>query len=218
VKRWWRGQSLVGTYAIITVNVVVFVLTLALDGRLDGLGSTARDLALVGPLVHGGDYYRLVTYSVVHYGVLHILFNMLILSMVGRVLEPGTGTPQFVLLYVVSVLGGAAGALVVSPNALTGGASGGVFGVAGAATLVLTRQGLRFSDTAFGPLLVINLVLSFAIPNVSIGGHVGGLVAGVAAAEAMLQARRIQQPWLGFVGALAVGAAAVVVALAAAAP
>jgi membrane associated rhomboid family serine protease len=114
----------------------------------------------------------------------------------------------------VSVLGGSAGALVLRPNVFTGGASGGVFGVAAAATLVMHRRGVRFWDTGFGPLLVINLALGFFLPGISVGGHIGGLIAGTLAAEAMLQARKTGQLALGYVGAAFVGAAAVLLAFA----
>jgi len=78
----------------------------------------------------------------------------------------------------------------------------------------MQRQGVRFWDTGFGPLLVINFVLDFFIPNVSIAAHVGGLIGGLIAAEAMLRARRAGRPELGVAGAIVVGVAAFVLALA----
>jgi membrane associated rhomboid family serine protease len=212
-----RGENLLATKAIIGVNVVAFLAIALLDGRIDGGGPTSRNLALYGPDVHNGDWWQLLSSSIVHYGLLHLFFNMLVLWLVGRVLEPGAGALRFTELYVVSVLAGSAGALVVTPHVPTGGASGGVFGVAAAATLVMQRQGIRFWDTGFGPLLVINLLFSFYDTNVSIGGHIGGLIGGALAAEAMLAARRSGQPKLGLLGAAFVGFAAVLVAFAAAA-
>ncbi len=171
-------------------------------------------LALNGPKIADGEWWRLFTSWFVHYGLLHILFNMLVLWQVGLVLEPGAGEARFTTLYVVSGLAGSAGALVLDPNVFTGGASGCIFGVAAAATLVMQRRGVRFWDTGFGPLLAIDLVLSFVIPGVSVGGHIGGLVGGALVAEAMLQARKANQPALGYVGAAFVGGAAVLLALA----
>jgi membrane associated rhomboid family serine protease len=99
------------------------------------------------------------------------------------------------------------------------GASGGVFGVAAAATIVMQRQGVRFWDTGFGPLLVLNLVLDkFFLANVSIAAHIGGAIGGLLAAEAMLQARKTGHPEIGLAGAVLVGVAAVVVSLAVAKP
>jgi len=214
VRRRWRGDHMLATKTLVAINVVAYLYITLADRSRTGTGSLSRDLALYGPAVHNGEWWRLLSSSIVHYSILHILFNMLILWQVGMILEPGAGKARFTTLYVVSVLGGSAGALVLTPHAFTGGASGGVFGVAAAATLVMHRQGTRFWDTGFGPLLLINLGLGFFVPNISIGGHIGGLVAGTLAAEAMLQARKANQPALGYVGALFVGGASVLLAFA----
>jgi membrane associated rhomboid family serine protease len=205
---------MLATKAIVAITVGAYLYISLRDAGTGGRGSLSRDLALYGPAVHDGEWWRLVTNSLVHYGFIHILFNMLILWQVGMILEPGAGKARFTTLYIVSVLGGSAGALVMTPHTFTGGASGGVFGVAAAATLVMHRQGVRFWDTGFGPLLIINLALGFFLPNISVGGHIGGLVAGTLAAEAMLQARKAGQPALGYVGAAFVGAASVLLAFA----
>jgi hypothetical protein len=89
-----------------------------------------------------------------------------------------------------------------------------VFGVAAAATLVLHRQGIRFWDAGFGPLLLINLALGLFVSNISLGGHIGGLVAGALTAEGMVQARKLEMPRLGYVGAAIVGIASVGLAFA----
>jgi membrane associated rhomboid family serine protease len=218
LRTQWRGANLIATKTIVAINVIAFVWVAIADQRWDGLGPTSARLALFGPAVHfNHEWYRTLSYSVDHFGFIHIGFNMLILWMVGRVLEPGTGPWRFFLLYVVSVLGGAAGAMIASPHIPTGGASGGVFGVAAAATLVMQRQGIRFWDTGFGPLLLFNLILvPFVVQNVSIGGHIGGLIAGALATEVMLQSRKINQPVLGWLGAVFVGGAAFLICIAAA--
>jgi membrane associated rhomboid family serine protease len=174
------------------------------------------DLAVFGPKVHDGEWWRLVTNSVVHYSVIHIAFNMYALYLVGNALEPATGPVRFALLYVVSVLGGAFGALLLDPNTFTGGASGGVFGIAAAATLAMQRRGVRFMDTQFGPILLINLFLTFFLPGISIGGHLGGMAAGLLATEAMLQSRKFEKPQLGVLAAALVGVAAIIGSLLAA--
>lgn len=208
------SHSLIATKTIIAINVLAFLYIAAEDGRIDGMGKTSANLAVYGPAVHNGEWWRLFTSSVVHYGFIHLGFNMLVLWLVGRVLEPGAGAFRFSMLYVVSVLGGAAGALVMSPHVHTGGASGGVFGVAAAATLVMQRQGVSFWQTGFGPLLVFNLAYSFIDTNVSLGGHIGGLIAGALAAEAMMQARRAGHPAVGLAGAAFVGLGAAMLAIA----
>jgi membrane associated rhomboid family serine protease len=218
VQRWnsiLPSQRLLATKIIIAINVAAFVLISLRDKNFNGLGPTSQNLALFGPSVHSGEWYRLVTSSVVHYGILHLFFNMIVLYQVGLVLEPGAGPARFSTLYVVSVLGGAAGALIATPHALVGGASGGVVGVACAAALVMHRNGVPFWDTGFGPLLVF--VIGFEplfVSNVSQGGHIGGLIAGLLATEAMLQARKAKQPQLGYAGAAFVGLACVLLSLA----
>jgi membrane associated rhomboid family serine protease len=210
VRRMFKSQDLIATKAIIAINVVAFFAIAAIDGVVTGKGQTSYDLALHAPSVANGEWWRIVSSSVVHYGAIHLFFNMLVLWLVGKVLEPGAGAFRFMLIYIVSVIGGAVGALVLShgPQQFTGGASGGVFGVAAAATLVLWRQGVRFWDTGFGPLLAINLLLNVTImTGVSVGGHLGGLIAGAAAAEIMMQARKIQKPNLGLAGAAGLGVA-----------
>jgi membrane associated rhomboid family serine protease len=205
------------TYALIAVTAIAYLVITMHDAGISTfearIGARTRwqdQLALFGPAVNDGDYYRLLSHSLVHYGILHIAFNMFILWQVGKLLEPAAGHLRYFLLYIVSVLGGACGALILDPHALTGGASGGVFGLMAAATLVLTRQGMSFAQTGFGPLLVLNLFLGFFISNVSIGGHIGGLVAGALATEALLQSRQAGKPQFGIVGVCAVGAAAVI--------
>lgn len=215
----FKSQDLIATKAIIAINVVAFVAFALIDAAWKVPGDLhSRDFGLNAFAVNQGEWWRIFSSSVLHFGVFHLFFNMLVLWLVGKVLEPGAGALRFTLIYVVSVIGGAVGALWLSPNALTGGASGGVFGVAAAATLVLWRQGVRFWDTGFGPLLAINLLLNVTImSNVSLGGHLGGLIAGAAAAEIMLQSRKIQKPNLGLAGAAGLGIALFVTSLAIAA-
>jgi membrane associated rhomboid family serine protease len=212
-----RNENLFATKLIMGINIVAFVVIGLRDGRFDGLGNTSANLVLFGPSVHNGEWYRIFTSSFVHFGFQHILWNMLLLWIVGRILEPGAGPVRFGLLYVVSVAAGSAAVLIVQPHAATGGASGGVFGVAAAATLVMYRQGISFWNTGFGPLLVINLVLDlFFIQHVSVAGHIGGAIGGLLAAEAMLQARKLGRPELGIVAAVIIGVLAVAVGIVAA--
>jgi membrane associated rhomboid family serine protease len=208
------GQSMFATKAIVGITAIAYLYQQLDASGTRGVGRVYANWALYGPLVHHGEWWRLFTVALVHANLLHIGLNMFLLWQIGRLMETGAGVLRFSTLYVVSVLAGSAGALIATPHTVVVGASGGVFGVAAAATLVLHRQGVRFWDTGFGPLLLLNLLLNLGMSNVSIGGHIGGLVGGALAAEAMMQARRIEQPILGYVGAVAVGAAAVVIALA----
>jgi membrane associated rhomboid family serine protease len=215
LRRSIASQTLIATYLIIAINVGLYLYLSLRDHTFSGDGPTSLRWSLVGPAINNGDYWRLVSYSVVHYGALHIALNMFILYLVGRTFEPATGPVRFTTLYAVSVLGGAAGALIASPHDFTGGASGGVFGLLAAATLVMSRRGVPFWNTGFGPLIVLNLGLNLFQPHISIGGHIGGLIAGGLTAEVMIRARKLEMPALGYLGAAAVALIAVAVAYAA---
>ena len=195
-------QDIAVTVALIAINVVVFIPSLT-GGAVAGRGSSnelALDYALFGPAVAAGEWYRLITAGFLHYGLLHVGFNMWILYQLGQQLEPSLGRVRFGLLYLTALLGGSVGALLISPNALTAGASGAVFGLMGAVAMQLRSRGINVLQTSIGSLLIMNLVLTFAISGISIGGHLGGLAAG-AIAGFLLQQTEDSPP----MGALAVG-------------
>jgi membrane associated rhomboid family serine protease len=183
-QRVVTGQSLMAvrplvTLAIVAANVAVFLADLpsSSDG-LDGLGRLARDGALYGPAVAGGDWWRPITAGFVHAGLLHIGFNMFLLFQLGRLLEPAIKWWAFLVLYLLSLVGGSFLVLVLDPNSASVGASGAVFGLMGATFVAMRSRGIDPFRTGIGPLIVINLLLTFTIPGISIGGHIGGLVAG----------------------------------------
>jgi membrane associated rhomboid family serine protease len=110
--------------------------------------------------------------------------NMLALWWIGRPLEDWLGPLRYLLLYLVSGLAGSAGALIASPNAVTVGASGAIFGILGAA-IVLERQQTYVLGGSAITLLVVNLAFTFAVPGISIGGHLGGAAGGALAILAL---------------------------------
>ena len=207
------------TYALIAINVIVFLA----EGQF-GIGSTGsggtqifNKFALSGPDVANGDYWRIVTSGFLHAGLIHILFNMYLLYLLGNMLEPAIGSVRFGIVYFVSLFAGSLGALIVSPDALTVGASGAVFGLMGAAAVELSARGINPMETGIGGLIIFNLLFSFVFSGISIGGHIGGLIGGAVTGFLFLQAdqRRIpRQASLGLTVALGalVFAAAVYVA------
>jgi len=177
------------TYALIAINVVVFLIELTSGSggfSVGGASQFFRDFALFGPSVAEGEWYRLVTSGFLHVSIIHIGFNMFLLLILGRLLEPALGTPRFLVLYFASLLAGSFGALVVEPNALTVGASGAVFGLAGAVFVIARGRGMDALAGEIGFLIVFNLVWSFVGSNISVGGHIGGLVGGVICALAIV--------------------------------
>jgi membrane associated rhomboid family serine protease len=209
-RRW--GPVTIG---LIVVNVALFVATAVSAGLvgnspLDNYASPLWvTLAQVPVLVQLGDVWRVVTAAFVHIGPLHLVLNMLALLVFGSELERALGRWRFSALYAVSVLGGAAAIqLLGSPGGAVGGASTAIYGLLGALAvfMVFRRQDVRGIVT----LLVINIVISF-LPGVSLLGHLGGLVAGAAAAGVIVAFRG--RPRLQVGGLVGLGLLLLVVAL-----
>jgi membrane associated rhomboid family serine protease len=181
------------TFILIGLNVIAFLAEIATGsgGLSEATGSVIRNFSLLGNGVAEGEWYRLVTGGFLHAGLLHIGFNMFALLIVGRVLEPGIGTRRFVALYAASLLAGAFGALALThPYEPTVGASGAIFGLFAAAAIMARGRGMNALASEIGFLIVINLVFTFSIPGISIGGHLGGLVGGAICSLAILAGER----------------------------
>jgi membrane associated rhomboid family serine protease len=174
------------TYALIALCVVAFIGELAggasASGSSFGGSRLFEEGALRGPDVADGDYWRVVTAGFLHAGFFHLFFNMFSLWILGTMLEPAIGHVRFALIFIVSLLAGSFGALLVDPNSLTVGASGGIFGLMGAAVVVMRNRGINPLESGLGLWIGLNLVITFAVPNISIGGHIGGLIGGALAA------------------------------------
>lgn len=196
-----RRANLV-TMILIGINVAVYGVELALGGTIDGLGNTLYNHGvlfangayengqlLTGPVhalippgaqaagVEHGEWWRLITAAFLHYGPVHLGLNMFSLYFAGSILEQMVGRWRYVLLYLTAGVAGSAGALIVTPNSPTAGASGAIFGVLGA-LLVLERRGNLQTGGQVALMIILNLVFTFAVPGISIGGHIGGLIAG----------------------------------------
>jgi membrane associated rhomboid family serine protease len=171
------------TYALIAVNIAMLPLTNNIGGGGFGMGGgqlkpLGAELALYGPAVARGDDYRLITAAFVHYGLLHLAFNMYALFLIGGVFERYAGPVRFAAVYFASALAGSFGALLVTPHAPTVGASGAIFGLMGALFVFERQRGMSLLGGSIGGLIVVNLLITFAIPGISVGGHVGGLIGG----------------------------------------
>jgi membrane associated rhomboid family serine protease len=201
------------TYVLIAINVIAFVAMAATGGSLTstGGGQVFDNGALYGPAVAAGEWWRIVTAGFLHAGLLHIAFNMYFLYFLGTLLEPEIGRVRFGIIYFVSLLGGSFGALLFSPHAVTVGASGAVFGLMGAAIIAMRARGIDPMQSGLGVTLLLNLGITFLIPGISKGGHVGGLVAGLIVGYLMFEVaerRRISMtPVIGACVALGVAVA-----------
>jgi membrane associated rhomboid family serine protease len=214
------GGDPVVTYTLIAFNVIAFVAELASGSAVAerGGGSVVTNGALYGPAIADGhEYWRLVTGGFLHAGLIHLLFNMYFLYVIGTQLEPAVGRVRFAVLYFVSLLAGSFGALLFAPDSVTVGASGAVFGLMGGAIVALRARGISPMQSGLGWILILNLGITFLIPGISIGGHLGGLAGGLIAGYLLFdvgERRRAELPALAACAALGLGAVAGAIAVA----
>jgi rhomboid protease GluP len=168
------------TYFLIALNVAVFIWEMA-------TGALTRDPSLVAygaldgyDVVQNHQYWRIVTGAFLHGGFAHIALNMFALWQLGSFVERVVGGPRMLVIYLVSLLGSGLAIVVFSYDSATVGASGAIFGLFGA----LVGMGLRLGAPGRSliaqvvPVIVLNLVFTFAVPNISAAAHVGGLLTG----------------------------------------
>jgi len=187
------------TYVFIGIIVLVQLGAMAsgatATGSEFGGSSLISDGAISRPAIADGELWRLVTAGFLHAGLFHLMFNAFALYVLGSMLEPAIGRLRFAIIFFVSLLAGSFGALLLEPRALTVGASGAIFGLMGAALVVMRNRGINPMESGLGLWLGINLLLTFTIPGISIGGHLGGLAGGALAALIMFDVSdRVRMP------------------------
>ena len=198
------------TRLLVIANVLVYLAELAGGSGIDGNsgwifqhGALVRNgiyfqHTILPPGVFGvagniglahGEWWRLITAAFLHYGPIHLGLNMLALWWLGPPVEAALGRARYLVLYLAAGLAGSAGALILNPNSVTLGASGAIFGILGA-LLILEYQVTGSLMGQAMTLIVINIAFSFAVSNISVGGHIGGLIAGILGTVALISFRR----------------------------
>jgi membrane associated rhomboid family serine protease len=206
------------TYLLMAVNIAVFVLDLSLKNRLtQGTAVSNGEGVLYAYAVYAGEWWRLVTSGFLHYGFLHLGMNMFVLYRIGPQIEKLLGHLQYAALYFASMLAGSLGAMLLSPMSASAGASGAIFGLLGAAAAFQLSNRINLWQSGLGMLIVLNLGITFLVPGIAIGAHVGGIVAGGAVGWAMFELERRQKsPVIGLSVAAALMVICVGVAIASA--
>ncbi|MBF6296010.1 rhomboid family intramembrane serine protease [Nocardia amamiensis] len=182
-----RSSTPAVTYALIAINVVIYAITAAqAESLMDNQRGSALflDWVLFAPAVADGQWWRVLGSGFLHYGPIHLLLNMFALYVVGRDAELVLGRLRYLAVYLVSLLGGAAGVMLFAQNSLTAGASGAVYGLFGAITVILIR--LRQNPNQMLIIIGINVFISLSLPGISLWGHLGGLAAGTLATLGIL--------------------------------
>ena len=189
------------TYALIAINVLVFAAMVA-----SGVSFTQPmplDVANwggdFGPYTIGAhQYWRLLTSCFVHFGIIHIAFNMFVLYQIGPFIEMAFGRVRYLVIYFLAGLGGSVVSVLVHPQAVGAGASGAIFGLYGAVFgfLLRNRRSLdpavtkRIAKSA-GIFVLYNVVYGSITKTTDLSAHFGGLVTGFVVGMLLIRARPI---------------------------
>jgi len=169
------------TYAIITINILMYLLLeLIGNGSMDNY-SLIQFGALYSPFVRAGEYYRLVTSAFLHIGLLHLFFNNYVLYVVGTQIENFYGKLKFLIIYLFSAITGALMSMLFT-NAISAGASGAIFGLLGSLVYFGYHYRIYLGSAMRSqiiPLIVFNLLLGFLLVGIDNAAHIGGLIGGV---------------------------------------
>ncbi len=182
------------TYTLVGLNVLVFLAMIVAGASYDDTQQVLRWGADFGPRTLGGQWWRLLTSMFLHFGPLHLAFNMWALFNVGQVAEALFGSRAFLVLYLLSGIGGSLASVLAHPLGVGGGASGAIFGVVGgvivAAVLTRRRSGNELLLGRMLPSLLLfvfyNLLIGFRTEGIDNMAHLGGLGVGAALAAAVL--------------------------------
>ena len=165
------------TYVLIIINLFIFLFPM-----FYGNAKQVYNLfASYGPFVKMGEYYRLLTAAFLHANIAHLIFNMYALWIIGMQLESFIGRWRYLVVYLFSAITGSLLSVIVTPDAVSVGASGAIFGLLGA----LLYFGYHYRvylgtviKSQIIPLIFINLLLGFMIPGIDNAAHIGGLIGG----------------------------------------
>jgi membrane associated rhomboid family serine protease len=176
------------TWTFIAANVAVYIVTgvQSVDGFNNPTASKLFSHWVLTPsqVAFNGQYDRLITSAFLHVSLMHILFNLIALYLVGPHLERLLGLWRFVSIYLLAAVGGSVAVYLFAPKfGPVAGASGAIFGLF-AACLLFVRE-LGFDRRWLAATIGLNFVLTFTVADISKFGHLGGFIVGAAAAFAI---------------------------------
>lgn len=171
------------TYSIILINILIFLIEILMSGNfLDiDIYTLAYMGAKINAFINEGEYYRLITAAFLHGGILHILFNMSALNIIGREVEGVYGGKKFLIIYFMAALGGNIFSYLFKPNSISVGASGAIFGLLGAMLVFGIKERKKIGKGYVKNILEtigLNVIIGITIPNIDNFAHMGGLFIG----------------------------------------
>ena len=170
------------TYSLIVINIIVFLL-MYLFGKGSYDNKTLLDFgALYRPLVESGEYYRLITCSFIHIGLIHLVCNMYVLYIIGQQLESFYGKTKYLIIYLFSAIMGSLFSILFTKNAISAGASAAIFGLFGSLIYFGYHYRVYLGNVIRSqiiPLIIFNFILGFILNGIDVSAHLGGLIGGL---------------------------------------
>lgn len=182
VEKIFTPKKPIITYSIIVINILIFLsMYMFGNGSEDALtlirfGANNRDL-----VANYHEYYRLITSGFIHIGILHLLFNMYALYIIGVQIENFFGKVKYLLIYLISIISGGLLSILFS-NTISAGASGAIFGLLGAMLYFGYHYRLYLGSAIKSqiiPIIILNLMLGLVSTGIDNGAHIGGLIGGI---------------------------------------
>lgn len=184
VEKVFKPKYPIITYLLMVICVFAYIFPILYNNDQYILNK----FCIYGNYVRSGEYYRLITGTFLHGNIIHLLCNMYALYILGSQLESFVGKIKFLIIYLFSALTGSLLSLVFLNNGVSIGASGAIFGLAGA----LIYFGLHYRvylgsvvKTNLIPIIILNLSLGFVMKGIDNWAHIGGLIGGLLANMAL---------------------------------
>ena len=186
-NRFIQNQKNTPVTKFLSISLIAIFLLQELTGTL-----LVKSFALFAPLVTSGEWWRLISAGFLHGSIIHLLFNVYILWVIGSQLESIVGKINFVIIYFVSLLGGSFASYLFSPyGSYSIGASGAIFGLMGAMLVVGRKRNLDISQIT--TLVAINVVIGFVLSGIDWRAHLGGLAAGAFITWVLINATSLKE-------------------------
>ena len=177
VEKVFRSKFPMITYMLIAVNIICFLV----PAFFSESNNVILDFCVHGPSIRYGQYYRLLTGTFLHTGIMHLAFNCYALYVLGSQLESYLGKAKYIVIYLVSAIFGSLFSMTFNGDTASIGASGAVFGLMGALLYFGYHYRVYLGNVIKSqilPLVIVNLLIGFLTTGVDNAAHIGGLVGG----------------------------------------
>ncbi|MFL7796873.1 rhomboid family intramembrane serine protease [Clostridium chauvoei] len=171
------------TYSLILINILIYIISAIKSKNFIDIDIiTLIELgAKVNLLINEGQIFRFITSAFLHGGIIHIIFNMMALKIIGVQVEQVYGRKKYAVIYFASAIGSSALSYILSPQSISVGASGAVFGLLGAMFMFGYKNrkniGKEYMINII-QVIILNIAIGLTVPNIDNFGHIGGLIVG----------------------------------------